>query len=584
MKIQKQIDVRLVRKGPVSSLRVVQYDTGVQLVFNLLDFDLPSGTTATLYVRKKSGKFVYQEKGITVSGNTVTVDLENQALTEHGEAFYQLRFLNGSDVISTFSSSMYVERSLADADAEESTTVIAAFEAKTAEQIAQIEAAAQEQIEQIQNMFNTYATKNEAAYAIKGNLSGAVVSACDVATMEHNPVVWVHGKNLLNVEDCEISNFTGYHSPIALNYEVEAGKTYTLSFDVQSSVEPFITSIGFGSKTAYYVDAVYSANQNSGRVVLTFTPSEKVLTNGKYIHIRAPRYSEPKTYTATISNIQLEEGSIATAFEPYLDPSTVTVTRCGKNLIPFPYVDGDVGDKHTNAGITYTVNADKSITANGTATTNSYFRLCNASFGESYIYENNTNGEFSCLDCQYDDGNQFAFIMILKGTTVTNRVYHPQIEHGAKNTAWESPKGRVDYTTTADGTVPGLTSLSPNMTILTDNAGAIVVCEYNVDTKTYIKNMLSGASTTRITDVELLASAWEDTELPYLYAQVINIPGTTEFSQVNLNPSVEQMSIFYEKNLSFITENEDGVVTVYAIGQKPMNDYVIQTAIREVSA
>jgi hypothetical protein len=517
---------------------------------------------------------VYQEKGITVSGNTVTVDLENQALTEHGEAFYQLRFLNGSDVISTFSSSMYVERSLADADAEESTTVIAAFEAKTAEQIAQIEAAAQEQIEQIQNMFNTYATKNEAAYAIKGNLSGAVVSAGDVATMEHNPVVRVHGKNLVPYGTITFTK----NKNCQLATPLPAG-TYTISARISSNDtdgEMSAVSINSGNEVVKYV----SMKRNE-RVSSTFTAT-KPITNIDFC--AAYNYAQGEGDSATWADIQVEEGSVATEYEPYLDPTTVKVRRCGKNLIPFPYVDGDVGDKYTNAGITYTVNADKSITANGTATTNSYFRLCNASFGESYIYENNTNGEFSCLDCQYDDGNQFAFIMILKGTTVTNRVYHPQIEHGAKNTAWESPKDRVDYTPTADGTVSGITSLSPNMTILTDNAGAIVECEYNVDTKTYIKNMLSGASATRIADVELLASAWEDTELPYLYAQVINIPGTTEFSQVNLNPSVEQMSIFYEKNLSFITENEDGVVTVYAIGQKPMNDYVIQTAIREVSA
>ena len=128
MKIQKKISVRLMKKSNQDSIRVVQYDTGIQLVFNILDFELPDGTTATLYVRKKSGKFVYQETGIKVSKNIVTVDLENQALTEHGDAFYQLEFVNGADVISTFAGAMYVERSLSDSDAVESSTVIAAFD------------------------------------------------------------------------------------------------------------------------------------------------------------------------------------------------------------------------------------------------------------------------------------------------------------------------------------------------------------------------------------------------------------------------------------------------------------------------
>ena len=49
-----------------------------------------------------------------------------------------------------------------------------------------------------------------------------------------------------------------------------------------------------------------------------------------------------------------------------------------------------------------------------------------------------------------------------------------------------------------------------------------------------------------------------------------------------MTPSVEQLVIFYEKDLTFVTENEGGVVTVYAIGQKPTNDYTIQVTITEV--
>lgn len=65
------------------------------------------------------------------------------------------------------------------------------------------------------------------------------------------------------------------------------------------------------------------------------------------------------------------------------------------------------------------------------------------------------------------------------------------------------------------------------------------------------------------------------------YAQVVAIDGVTEWSAVDLRPSVEQLSIFYEKDLTFVTENEDGVVTVYAIGDKPLNDYVIQATVTE---
>lgn len=88
-------------------------------------------------------------------------------------------------------------------------------------------------------------------------------------------------------------------------------------------------------------------------------------------------------------------------------------------------------------------------------------------------------------------------------------------------------------------------------------------------------------ATARIADVELLAANWEGDES--LYSQIVNIDGITENSQVDLTPSVEQLAIFYEKDLGFVTENENGIVTVYAIGQKPQNDYVIQVTITEVS-
>ena len=86
--------------------------------------------------------------------------------------------------------------------------------------------------------------------------------------------------------------------------------------------------------------------------------------------------------------------------------------------------------------------------------------------------------------------------------------------------------------------------------------------------------------TARIASVDLLAANWVGTPSPY--SQVVEIDGVTEYSQVDLTPSIEQLVTFYDKDLGFVTENEDGVVTVYAIGQKPENDYTIQVTITEV--
>lgn len=93
-------------------------------------------------------------------------------------------------------------------------------------------------------------------------------------------------------------------------------------------------------------------------------------------------------------------------------------------------------------------------------------------------------------------------------------------------------------------------------------------------------SLVEGSKAT-IGTVELPAASWVGSG--NLYSQVVTIAGVTENSQVDLTPSVEQLVVFYEKDLTFVTENEGGVVTVYAIGQKPTNDYTIQVTITEVS-
>lgn len=91
-----------------------------------------------------------------------------------------------------------------------------------------------------------------------------------------------------------------------------------------------------------------------------------------------------------------------------------------------------------------------------------------------------------------------------------------------------------------------------------------------------------GASRPVIGYAELPANNWLGDTSPY--SQVVTINGVTKNSQVDLTPSVEQLVIFYDKDLTFVTENDDGVITVYAIGQKPKNDYTIQVTITEVMA
>ena len=97
--------------------------------------------------------------------------------------------------------------------------------------------------------------------------------------------------------------------------------------------------------------------------------------------------------------------------------------------------------------------------------------------------------------------------------------------------------------------------------------GRIAVLEENK----YAKN---------VNTITLASDNWVGDASPY--SQVVNIAGVTENSKVDLQPSAEQLTIFHEKDLTFVTENDDGVVTAFCIGQKPANDYTIQAVITEV--
>lgn len=83
--------------------------------------------------------------------------------------------------------------------------------------------------------------------------------------------------------------------------------------------------------------------------------------------------------------------------------------------------------------------------------------------------------------------------------------------------------------------------------------------------------------------VTLYASKWEQ-DVDHRWFQEVTVKNAiiTANSKVDLQPDATQLSIFYNKDLAFVTENEDGVVSVYCVGQVPQNDYTIQATVTEV--
>ena len=127
-------------------------------------------------------------------------------------------------------------------------------------------------------------------------------------------------KNLINIVDTTLTLASGeYYKEINVNFEPIIGNTYTLSMDIACDVVPFEVSLGVGD-TSYKQDMVRKTFSDSGKVNITFAwnlVAEHVAKGHTKLFLRVPRYSTAGVRTATISNVQLEEGSVATSFVPF---------------------------------------------------------------------------------------------------------------------------------------------------------------------------------------------------------------------------------------------------------------------------
>lgn len=68
------------------------------------------------------------------------------------------------------------------------------------------------------------------------------------------------------------------------------------------------------------------------------------------------------------------------------------------------------------------------------------------------------------------------------------------------------------------------------------------------------------------------------------YYQIVEVKNATitPNSKVDLQPDAIQLSMFHEKDLTFVAENEDGVIRVYCVGRVPQNSYDMQVTVTEV--
>ena len=557
MKKQIKRKIYLLSKRDLKPIEVIQFETGVQLIFEVQDLELDTTATATLFVRKPSGEFVFQEDNISLTGNTVVIDLHNQAITEYGKPFFQIKFKKDEEVISTYSGMITVEKSLDDAGAEESKTVVAAFDTFTDAEIARIEEATQAQIElmkaeveakgesvlatipedytatynRVNNLFNAVAN------AIKGTVSGSVVRVDDVSPVEHNPVVKVHGKNLIPFPyKNKDKNIDGITFSVQNNGGIALSGTPTSSFvafelytgkPLATKGKIILELLGEFSGVYFRYDI-----KDSNGTVLEAGGVQSVKT------INLDDFPTAAEWNLFIRNVdkldafsgivypQIRFENTAAEYTPYIEPSTVTVKRCGKNLIP-PHIEnvqgGYVVKRNIDGSVSVTgsSNTDGAIYLNLSSVTDKHlimkkgvkYRLTWESSNGRTAYlkvidSTGTNKWLSASDFSTLYGTDYMTIVQLYvqiganaasdpnviGDTSLCGTYRFQIEVGEEATEFEAYTEPIAYTPNTDGTVGGIASVSPTMTLLTDVEGVTIECEYNKDTNKVIEKLTNAVA------------------------------------------------------------------------------------------
>ena len=81
--------------------------------------------------------------------------------------------------------------------------------------------------------------------------------------------------------------------------------------------------------------------------------------------------------------------------------------------------------------------------------------------------------------------------------------------------------------------------------------------------------------------IELPADSWTGEGM--VYHQTVSVPLVTSNSQVDLRPSPEQLQNLLTSEISLTAANDNGSVTVFAIGGAPTSDYSMQVIVSEVN-
>ena len=172
----------------IQPIEYVQGTNMIDLQFEIYDFVIPTGSTATVHVTRPDGTVEYDAATVDTATNTVTVDVKNTMFSVAGTSKLQVAVLNGDDKLVTFEVQVNVRWNNT-ADGTQSKDVISEIDSGVEKAAASATAAAASQTAaktSETNAANSASAASASQTAAKASETNAALSASAAAQSANN--------------------------------------------------------------------------------------------------------------------------------------------------------------------------------------------------------------------------------------------------------------------------------------------------------------------------------------------------------------------------------------------------------------
>ncbi|MCA5964255.1 hypothetical protein LC724_33455 [Blautia sp. RD014234] len=333
----KKIEISVLHKRITPIVYAMQGDTGREIECTVVDWDIPAGATARVWVVKPSKKVAYNYCRIV--DKAVFVSLTNQMLAEPGGAICVIEFKNGDDIVSSFTFNLYVYES-ASGDGipseNESTVLEGMFEElaqdaiKTLNEAKAEAAAANKSAQDTEKIKNDFTLTAQQATADVNNAGQTQTQRVNEAGDTQVSRIQAEGTTQVKNVQTAAAEITADRTQIHTNRDNTAQlQRTTASAIIREAAGSFLT--------------LEDAAEGKGY--------RKLDVQGMTVQDGVP---EPEA-EAPLKNVGV--------LNPKTGKYEVKVTSCKNNLLDMTGAKGG-----TAAGITTVVNPDGTLTSNGTGT------------------------------------------------------------------------------------------------------------------------------------------------------------------------------------------------------------------------